>query len=92
MVDDEPGLRQVLEIAFKRHGIDVVTAPGVRTALEALAQNPQPFPLVGTDLVMPDGSWIWMVLCDEYSSSNMCKIYYFSAHLLIVCTLNSSVG
>ena len=56
IVDDEPGLRQVLEIAFRRQGYDVVTAPGVRRAIEAVRQNPQPFPLVLTDLVMPDGS------------------------------------
>ncbi len=56
VVDDEPGLRQVLEIAFRRQGYDVVTAPGARTGIEAVRQNPQPFPLVLTDLVMPDGS------------------------------------
>jgi two-component system, NtrC family, response regulator PilR len=56
VVDDEPGLRQVLEIAFRRQGYDVVTAPGARTGIEAVRQNPQPFPLVLTDLIMPDGS------------------------------------
>lgn len=56
VVDDEPGLRQVLDIAFRRQGYDVVTAPGARTGIEAVRQNPQPFPLVLTDLVMPDGS------------------------------------
>jgi two-component system response regulator PilR (NtrC family) len=56
VVDDEPGLRQVLEITFRRQGYDVVTAPGARRAIEAIRQNPQPFPLVLTDLVMPDGS------------------------------------
>jgi two-component system, NtrC family, response regulator PilR len=56
VVDDEPALRQVLEIAFRRQGYDVVAAPGARTGIEAIRQNPQPFPLVLTDLVMPDGS------------------------------------
>src|SRR5262249_38651094 len=56
VVDDEPGLRHVLEVAFRRQGYEVVSVPGVRAALEALRQNPQPFPLVLTDLVMPDGS------------------------------------
>jgi two-component system response regulator PilR (NtrC family) len=56
VVDDEPALRQVLEIAFKRVGYEVVTAPGARKGIEAIRQNPQPFPLVLTDLVMPDGS------------------------------------
>ncbi len=56
VVDDEPGLRHVLEVTFRRQGHEVVSVPGARAALEALRQNPQPFPLVLTDLVMPDGS------------------------------------
>jgi len=58
VVDDEPGLRHVLEVTFRRQGYEVVAVPGVRAAVEALKQNPQPFPLVLTDLVMPDGSGI----------------------------------
>ena len=56
VVDDEPALRQVLEIALTRQGYQVVTAPGARPGIEAVRQSPQPFPLVLTDLVMPDGS------------------------------------
>jgi two-component system phosphate regulon response regulator PhoB len=56
VVDDEPALRQVLDIAFRRQGFEVVCAPGVKGAIEALQQNPQPFPLVITDLMMPDGT------------------------------------
>jgi two-component system response regulator PilR (NtrC family) len=56
LVDDEPGLRAVLEVSFRRQGMDVVAMPGTRAALEAVRQSPQPFPLVLTDLVMPDGS------------------------------------
>ena len=56
VVDDEPGLREVLEITLRRQGYSVQTAAGVRAALEALAEHATPFPLVLTDLVMPDGS------------------------------------
>ncbi|MEZ4302818.1 MAG: sigma-54 dependent transcriptional regulator [Polyangiaceae bacterium] len=56
VVDDEPGIRQVLEISFRRQGHDVVTAAGARMGIEAIRQNPQPFPLIVTDLLMPDGS------------------------------------
>ena len=56
VVDDEPALRQVLDIAFRRQAFEVVCAPGVKAAIEALQQNPQPFPLVITDLMMPDGT------------------------------------
>jgi two-component system response regulator PilR (NtrC family) len=54
VVDDEPGLREILRRAFQRSGYEVVEAPGMRPAIEALRQSPQPFPLVLTDLSMPD--------------------------------------
>jgi two-component system response regulator PilR (NtrC family) len=56
IIDDEPGLRQVLQILFSRQGFEVVTAPGFRSGVEAITAAPQPFPVVLTDLVMPDGS------------------------------------
>jgi len=56
VVDDEPSLRQVLEIALRRSGYRVKTAGGVGAAKQALASSQEPFPLVITDLVMPDGS------------------------------------
>jgi two-component system response regulator PilR (NtrC family) len=61
VVEDEPGLRQMLEILFHREGYAVVSAPGYRAAVEAITQHPQPFPLVLTDLAMPDGSGLDVV-------------------------------
>ncbi len=56
VVDDEPGQRQVLDITLRRHGYRVRTAKGVASALAAIAAEQPPFPLVITDLMMPDGS------------------------------------
>src|SRR5579864_3347726 len=56
VVDDEPGLRDVLDVALRRRGYRVQTAKGVATALAAVAAQEPPFPLVITDLMMPDGS------------------------------------
>jgi two-component system response regulator PilR (NtrC family) len=56
VVEDEPDLRQMLEILFRREGYQVVSAPGFRAGTEAITQHPQPFPVVLTDLAMPDGS------------------------------------
>ncbi len=56
VVDDEPALRQMLEILFRREGYDVVAVAGYDPACEAIEQSPRPFPVVLTDLVMPDGS------------------------------------
>lgn len=56
VVDDEPSIRQMLQIALKREGYEVVSVAGFRAAAEALATSPQAFPVVLTDLSMPDGS------------------------------------
>ena len=56
IVDDEPGLREMLTILLKRERYDVVAAPGFARAREAIQASPSPFALVLTDLVMPDGS------------------------------------
>ena len=56
VVDDEPGLREMLSILLRRERYDVVTAPGFVRAQEAIRSSPAPFALVLTDLVMPDGS------------------------------------
>jgi two-component system, NtrC family, response regulator PilR len=56
VVDDEPGLREMLSILFRREGYDVVAAPGFKTAREAIKNSPAPYGVVLTDLMMPDGS------------------------------------
>ncbi|MBI3201538.1 MAG: sigma-54-dependent Fis family transcriptional regulator [Myxococcales bacterium] len=56
VVDDEPSIRQMLQIALKREGYEVVSVAGCRAAIEALTSSRQPFPVVLTDLSMPDGS------------------------------------
>ena len=59
----------MLEILFRRQGYEVVSVPGVRPALEAIAQSPQPFPVVLTDLAMPDGSGIDVLAAARRTSS-----------------------
>ena len=56
VVDDEPDLRRTLEILFRRAGFDVTSAPGCADAVEKLQSATIPFPVVVTDLAMPDGS------------------------------------
>ena len=79
VVDDEPGLREVLTITFRRQGFEVVSAPGVRRAIEALRQNPQPFPVVLTDLVMPDGSGIDVLIAAK-ERSKATEVIVMTAH------------
>jgi two-component system response regulator PilR (NtrC family) len=56
VVDDEPGLREMLAILFRREGLEVTLAPGFAPAREAVLGSPEPYALVLTDLLMPDGS------------------------------------
>jgi two-component system, NtrC family, response regulator PilR len=56
VVDDEPGLRDMLAILFKREGMTVTLAPGFKAACEAVTHAPEPYAVVLTDLLMPDGS------------------------------------
>jgi two-component system response regulator PilR (NtrC family) len=56
IVDDEPGLRDMLAILFRREGYFVTCTPGFVTGREAVANIPSPYGVVLTDLMMPDGS------------------------------------
>jgi two-component system response regulator PilR (NtrC family) len=56
VVDDEPGLRDMLAILFRREGFDVSVAPGFAPARDAVVHSPEPYAIVLTDLLMPDGS------------------------------------
>jgi two-component system response regulator PilR (NtrC family) len=56
VVDDEPGLRDMLSILFRREGLDVTTAPGLAVARDAVTHAPESYAVVLTDLLMPDGN------------------------------------
>jgi two-component system response regulator PilR (NtrC family) len=79
VVDDEPALRQMLEILFRREGHEVISAPGAKAALEAIAQSPQPFPVVLTDLAMPDGTGL-EVLAAAKARSSSTEVVLITAH------------
>ena len=79
VVDDEPGLRRMLEILLRREGYEVVCANGYRTAIEAISQSPQPFPIILTDLAMPDGSGL-DVLAGAKRRSEATEVILITAH------------
>jgi two-component system response regulator PilR (NtrC family) len=79
VVDDEPGLRTMLEILLGREGYGVVTAPSYAVALEAITQAPQPFPVILTDLVMPEGSGL-DVLAAAKQRSVASEVILLTAH------------
>lgn len=82
VVEDEPSLRQMLEILFRREGYVVVSVPGYRAACEAIAAQPQPFPVVLTDLAMPDGSGLDLVSVAK-ARSTATEVVLLTAHSTI---------
>jgi two-component system response regulator PilR (NtrC family) len=79
VVDDEPGLRDMLSILFRREGYDVTAAPGFATAKEAVLNAPRPYAVVLTDITMPDGSGLDLVnLARE--RSNETEVIVMTAH------------
>jgi two-component system, cell cycle sensor histidine kinase and response regulator CckA len=55
VVDDEPTLRQMIRMALKHFGYDVLDASSGQQAIELFEQAGRPVDLLLTDVVMPDG-------------------------------------
>jgi two-component system response regulator PilR (NtrC family) len=72
----------MLEILFRREGYAVVSAPGCKSALDAIASAPQPFPAIVTDLSMPDGSGL-DVLAAAKGRSASTEVILVTAHSTI---------
>ncbi len=87
VVDDEPGLRQMLGILLRRQGYQVVEVAGFVAAREAIDQAPQPFPLVLTDLAMPDGSGL-DVLAHAKRRTSATEVIVITAH----STVENAIG
>jgi two-component system response regulator PilR (NtrC family) len=79
VVDDEPGLREMLSILFKRERYEVTVSPGFATAREAIRNAPHAFGVVLTDLMMPDGSGLdILTLAKERSAET--EVIVMTAH------------
>lgn len=72
VVDDEPGMRMALQASFQRVGWRVETASGSSDALHKF--NASPFPLVITDVRMPDGDGLNLMRQVRHSSPSTAVI------------------
>jgi two-component system response regulator PilR (NtrC family) len=88
VVDDEPGLREVLRILFRRQGYDVTAAPGFVTGKDALLNAPVPYGVVLTDLMMPDGSGL-DILSIARDRSDKTEVIVMTAHGAIETAIES---
>ncbi|MFO0676412.1 MAG: sigma-54 dependent transcriptional regulator [Polyangiaceae bacterium] len=88
VVDDEPGLRDMLAILFRREGFDVSLAPGVRAAKELIERRESPFALVLTDMMMPDGSGLDL-LTHIRSASVETEVIVMTAHSTVEVAIDA---
>jgi two-component system response regulator PilR (NtrC family) len=79
VVDDEPGLREMLSILFRRERYEVTVSPGFVTAREAIRNAPHAFGVVLTDLMMPDGSGLDILSLAKQRSTET-EVIVMTAH------------
>jgi len=88
IVDDEPGLRDMLCILMQREGFDVRAFAGFQAAAEALRTAPTPYDVVLTDLMMPDGSGLDLLpLAKERRSQT--EVILMTAHSTIEAAIEA---
>ena len=63
VIDDDPDIRALLQIALERDGHNVVAAPGGTAGLDALRRSDAARPVVILDVEMPDLDG-WQVLSE----------------------------
>ena len=91
VVDDEPGLRDMLSILFRREGFDVTLAPGFARGVESIRSSPTPFGLVLTDLVMPDGSGLGLLAAAKERSPET-EVIIMTAHTSLEIAIEAMRG
>jgi two-component system, cell cycle sensor histidine kinase and response regulator CckA len=79
LVEDEDGVRRVVETMLKRHGYNVLSSASSKDALAASGQHPGVIHLLITDMVMPGMSGRKMAECLVESRPNM-KVLYVSGY------------
>ncbi len=91
VVDDEPGLRDMLSILFRREGFEVALAPGCAAGIAAIRDTPKPFSLVLSDLVMPDGSGLSLLAAAKERSAET-EVIIMTAHSSVETAIEAMRG
>ena len=79
VVDDEAGMREMVAIALKRAGFSVSQAGGALAAMGLLSQQDAAFPVVISDLAMPDGDGLQVLEAAKHRSSAT-EVIIMTAH------------
>jgi two-component system response regulator PilR (NtrC family) len=78
VVDDEPALREMLQVLLRRAGFDATVVNGVEAAQVTLASSPS-FDAVLTDLLMPDGTGLDVLELTKQNDVST-QVVLFTAH------------
>jgi two-component system response regulator PilR (NtrC family) len=70
IIDDEPDIRELLDLTLSRMGLDVTAAADLGEARQALSGNTFSFCL--TDMRLPDGNGLDLVRSASQSISQSC--------------------
>ncbi len=79
VVDDDPDLLAMLQIALRHEGYRVATAAGYLEAAEAINGAARAFPVVLTDLAMPEGSGLDVLAAAKQRDATT-EVIVFTAH------------
>jgi hypothetical protein len=84
VVEDEPGLRELLHITLQRHGYRVFTENSGAIALNSWSSRLGPIDLLLTDIVMPGGISGWELASALQAEKPDMKAIYMSGHSIDV--------
>ncbi len=88
VVEDEPSLRDMLAIFFRREGLDVQLQGSFGHGHDAICNAPEPFSLVITDLMMPDGSGLDIVTAARNRSPKT-EVIVMTAHSTVETAIDA---
>lgn len=78
VVDDEPGIRKLLEMEFKDFDAEVSLADSGQAAIKLLKEKQ--FDIVFTDMKMPNGDGMWLISQIHEELDRIPQIYLCSGY------------
>jgi two-component system, NtrC family, response regulator PilR len=81
----------MLAILFRREGLDVILAPGFAAGRDAVAGSAEPYALVLTDLLMPDGNGMDLLPLIKQRSAHT-EVIVMTAHGAVETAIEAMKG
>jgi two-component system response regulator PilR (NtrC family) len=88
VVEDEPSLRDMLAIFFRREGYEAHLQGSFTNGRDAIRNAPEPYALVLTDMMMPDGSGLDIVTAARQRSAKT-EVIVMTAHSTVETAIDA---